>query len=35
MRNTQNGGWKWNGNLYTLTLKKYNTFLWREDGNHC
>ena len=30
MRNNQNGGWKWNGNLYTLT--NYKTRQQREEG---
>ena len=34
MRNNQNRGWKWDGNLYNI-ITKYNTRLRREEGTHC
>ena len=33
IRNNQNRGWEWNGNLYTST--KYKTRQQSEEGTHC
>ena len=30
MRNNQNGGWKWNGNLYSINKIQYSPAAWKK-----